>query len=621
MATTIDWANKIISVPRADMTLLQSVPVEVRELNLNSFRLELKDLEDDIEGMAFLDTHSHNTEVLLGGIVYARVLEIINGYTITFEDGQYAVNLIGANSNVGDNVNVNQVSVRSANSAGLISNSAIEFSSFGGKVTIDVTSSYTGTVFPRGTEQEPVNNLADALLIAEFRGLTTLNIIGDITFGAGDIIDDYTIIGENPDNSLITINADSSVISTRFENISIQGTLDGLSTIKESTILDLSIVSGTLERCRFNGTITLDGTGDLSAINCYSGVKGEDTPTINFNGGGSGLLMRSYNGGIELTNKSGVESVSIDLNSGQIKLTSSVTNGSISVRGVGKLTNNSVGATIVEEMLDSRNLNKSLFTNGFVFLDSTSTEAGTAFPKGTEGRPVNNLDDALIIMRNNGLHGIGMTGFFTALGTHDLNGVTFVGGSGSSNVLILAGATTDMSSFEKLIVTGAFNGLARFRDCILGTTGLGGVTEVEGRIVDCIINNSAGVIQKTLGSGTLFDNCSFIAPNDPQIIVNANGKGMSLRNCTGNILVTNKTDVQGDQLHIIGARLEIDVSCTGGTYTVEGNGVLTDNSNGTIVVSNLSAGGSSVWTTQEKNDTLAYSKKASDNAEQANLKL
>ena len=116
MAITIDWATKIINVPKAYTTLVQTLPTEIRDLPLNQFRVDLKDLEDDAEGMTFIDTHAHNTEVSLGGIVYARIIEIINGYTITFEDGQYAVNLTGANSNVGDNINVNQVSVRSANS-------------------------------------------------------------------------------------------------------------------------------------------------------------------------------------------------------------------------------------------------------------------------------------------------------------------------------------------------------------------------------------------------------------------------------------------------------------------------------------------------------------------------
>jgi hypothetical protein len=116
----VDWANRIIFVPKQVTVQVQASPTEIRELDLNDFRLALKDLEDSPEGMPYIDTHRHNTTVTLGGVTFARLIEIINNYTITFEDGQYAVNLVGANSNVGDRVNVNQVSVRSANSAGLV---------------------------------------------------------------------------------------------------------------------------------------------------------------------------------------------------------------------------------------------------------------------------------------------------------------------------------------------------------------------------------------------------------------------------------------------------------------------------------------------------------------------
>jgi hypothetical protein len=118
MAISINWATKVIYVPKADMTLIQPSP-EIRQLDLDQFRLTLKDLEDDAEGMTFLDTHRHVAPVSLGGVTLARIVEIINGYTVTFEDDQYAVNLIGANSNVGTVANVNQVSIRSFNSAGL----------------------------------------------------------------------------------------------------------------------------------------------------------------------------------------------------------------------------------------------------------------------------------------------------------------------------------------------------------------------------------------------------------------------------------------------------------------------------------------------------------------------
>ena len=118
MAITIDWATKIINIPKTDMTLIQASP-EIRELDVDWFRLQLKDIEDNVDGQPFTDTHTHNTEVTLGALTLARVVEIIAPYTITFEDGQYAVNLVGANNNIADRTNVNQVSVRSNNSAGM----------------------------------------------------------------------------------------------------------------------------------------------------------------------------------------------------------------------------------------------------------------------------------------------------------------------------------------------------------------------------------------------------------------------------------------------------------------------------------------------------------------------
>lgn len=122
MAISINWATKVITVPKADMTLIQSSPFEIYELNVNTFRLTLKDLEDDEAGMSFLHTHNHNPPVSVGGVTLGRVVELINGYTVTFENGSYAVNLVGANNNISDNTNLNQVSVRSANSAGLVEN-------------------------------------------------------------------------------------------------------------------------------------------------------------------------------------------------------------------------------------------------------------------------------------------------------------------------------------------------------------------------------------------------------------------------------------------------------------------------------------------------------------------
>lgn len=172
MAISINPLTYVIYVPRADLTLLQASP-EVRELNVNQFRLWLKDLEDDPDyGIYLYKTHNHNTEVELAGLTYARIIEILPPYTVEFEDGQYTVNCVGANHNISDVKVANQVSLIVNNAAGLITNAQIEFASFNGGVSVDLSGPYSGTVFPTGTPQRPVNNWLDAFTIAATRGLT-----------------------------------------------------------------------------------------------------------------------------------------------------------------------------------------------------------------------------------------------------------------------------------------------------------------------------------------------------------------------------------------------------------------------------------------------------------------
>jgi len=121
MPISIDWGTKVISVPQSYLT---NITGTLYELDTDQFRLDLKALEDDEAGMPFPDTHRHNTEVTIAGITYARFIEIINGYSITFENGSYSVRLAGSNNNFFDVengiLNQNTVQVIAQNSAGLI---------------------------------------------------------------------------------------------------------------------------------------------------------------------------------------------------------------------------------------------------------------------------------------------------------------------------------------------------------------------------------------------------------------------------------------------------------------------------------------------------------------------
>jgi len=121
MAISITYATFVIYVPKTYLTLESGT---IYTLDSDVLRLDLKDLEDDEEGIAHPDTHRHNPEVTIAGVTYAKTIEIINGYSIEFEDGQYTVIIEGSNNNFHDVLNgilvQNQVQVIPTNSAGLI---------------------------------------------------------------------------------------------------------------------------------------------------------------------------------------------------------------------------------------------------------------------------------------------------------------------------------------------------------------------------------------------------------------------------------------------------------------------------------------------------------------------
>jgi hypothetical protein len=347
MTISVDYRTRVISVLKSDLTLIQSSPIEILEMDLNWFRMQLKSWEDDPPGMVMPITHNHYAPVSVGGVTLARVVELINGYTVTFEDGQYAVNLVGANSNVGDNVNVNQVSVRSANSAGLLQTREIQYASFQNKVWIDEVNGIDGTLYPAGTPQSPVKTWGDALLIANLYGFNAYQLVGNNTIPAGVSITNSLVFGQNASLSFLNLDPDAYLLNVEFQESTLTGTLDGGCIIRNSVVFDLHYVYGFLFQTMLApGTVTLGGSPASQAhfLDCYSGVPGSTTPTIDCAGDGPALSIRNYAGGVKLTNKTGNSKVSIDLASGQVKIDlTTVTSGEIVVRGVGKVVEATTG--------------------------------------------------------------------------------------------------------------------------------------------------------------------------------------------------------------------------------------------------------------------------------------
>jgi len=119
MILLIDWVTKIITVPRAELTLISGT---LYELDTIAFKVAIRDLEASIEGIIHPSILSYNQPYTVTGITYAAKVEMLNGYKVQFEVGVYSVLLKNSNNNIFDISSSiliqNTVQVIPSNSAG-----------------------------------------------------------------------------------------------------------------------------------------------------------------------------------------------------------------------------------------------------------------------------------------------------------------------------------------------------------------------------------------------------------------------------------------------------------------------------------------------------------------------
>lgn len=359
MAFSIDWNTYVINIPRADMLLVQSTPTEVRQLNIIDLRTYLRDTEDNDDGMPQPTTHDYSAPKDIGGVSLAPVVELLYPYTLTFEDGQYAVNITGGNSNLADKVNINQVSIRTANSAGLIDLSTLLSAAYGGEVCVDVVNGQSGTQTPLGTRSTPVNNFADAATIAANESISRIRLLRSATLGADADLQNLQIVGDSPVTVTATIDPAANVTGCGFEDLTITGTLDGMNEFTRCNILNINYVNGFIFQCALNGTITLGGGAQASILDCWSNVAGGGAgqyAAVDMGGSGNSLALRNYSGGLDLMNYSGGGAVSMDMASGRVIVDATVTAGEIYVRGIADVINNSTGTAQVFDLTVNQGL-------------------------------------------------------------------------------------------------------------------------------------------------------------------------------------------------------------------------------------------------------------------------
>lgn len=225
--------------------------------------------------------------------------------------------------------------------------SELEYSSFQDHVWIDPDSDQTGTVYPSGNREHPVNNLIDAVAIAVERGLPALGVLKPMTIGDSQDLVGYTIRGLSHVATAILIDTNAITANITIENCKVSGILDGGSHILRSQIEDLTYVNGHIHNCGLRGDVGLDGGADAVMEDCHM-VDADDPPVIDMGDTGQSLSMPNYSGTVTIKNLSDTDAeITVGLNAGRVILDSTITAGTIEVSGSGTLVDNSTGTAIV----------------------------------------------------------------------------------------------------------------------------------------------------------------------------------------------------------------------------------------------------------------------------------
>lgn len=216
----------------------------------------------------------------------------------------------------------------------------------GGAIWIDTVNGVAGTTdFENGTVNNPVDSIEDALTLAASVGLDAFQVLPGSSINLGsEVLDGFEFRGFS---YTVTLSS-QSISGTKFIGATIVGNDSGsnaVATVYENCDMGSNTLGAhILQGCRLTGDIVLAEAADYFWDQCFSGMAGTGTPSVDFESAAEtkNLSIRHYSGGMEFKNHGaggGTHTTSIE-GFGQIVLNASCAGGTIAVRGNFTITDN-----------------------------------------------------------------------------------------------------------------------------------------------------------------------------------------------------------------------------------------------------------------------------------------
>ena len=216
-----------------------------------------------------------------------------------------------------------------------------------GQIWVDTVNGVAGTAEGiNGVADNPVGSWADALTLSGTTGLTSFRIHNGSSITLSGTVDNFVLQGEE---WVLDLNGQSCSDSA-FIGAHVSGVCTGGEVIFRDCDLSsggtLTVAGLEAHNCALRGAIVLTAVNTYYLDQCYSGVAGTGTPSIDFGSGvaNQSVNFRHYSGGIEIKNIGtlGTDNMSLE-GWGQLILNNNADGGTIAIRGDFTITDNAAG--------------------------------------------------------------------------------------------------------------------------------------------------------------------------------------------------------------------------------------------------------------------------------------
>jgi hypothetical protein len=259
----------------------------------------------------------------------------------------------------------------------------LELSSFNEKVHIDTVDGASGTAYPLGVLDHPVDNLTDALSIAATNGIGEIAVKNQLTILASHLIDNMTFSSDSW--PAITLNTGVAMENTLFRRVSLYGEFEGYwNTLEDCWVYEVTNFSGWVRG------------GSIGEVSLAVGLGGEFGGQSFFDNivplfpGTTSIINANTNSEISLTNCTDIVTLKsmtagatavVGLSGGQLIIDATCTGGTIVVTGTGSYVNNSAvviddtGLTVTLAAAEATPIHADVRKVYSVAIDGAGTEA------------------------------------------------------------------------------------------------------------------------------------------------------------------------------------------------------------------------------------------------------